>query len=250
MTERLPPRSRPAALLLMALLTGCALTPTDRTQTPPEMAPGELIALPLFTAEDALETPWRKVVVWSDSEFTLVPDGEAVAIRAETDGASAALVREVDIDAQSCPEVAWSWRVDEMPREADLASRQREDVAASILLAFGDPGSLTNPDQVPTLRYAWATETNPVEQIIDSPYFPGILRTLVVRSGREDLGVWVEERRNLLADYQRAFGELPENPIEVFAVFTDSDHDNGPSVAQYRWAEALCTELPEPESIF
>ena len=211
---------------------------------------GELLPLPLFTASDALETPWRKVTIWSESEFKLVAiDGE-VAIRAETDGASAALVRPVEIDPEICPEVTWSWRVDAMPREADLASRQSEDVAASVIFAFGDPGSLTNPDQVPTLRYAWATETNPVGEVVDSPYFPGILRTLVVRNGRDDLGTWVEERRNLRADYQLAFGEPPEDVVEVFALFTDSDHDNGASIAHYRSAEALCTELPEPESIF
>lgn len=242
--------SRVGAVLAVAVLGGCAAEPKSAPKPDQAAVSVAAVTVPIFKADDAVEKAWRKVAVWGQAKFRLVPLDDEIVIRAETDGSSAALVRRVDIDTEICPEAEWSWQVEEMPNSADLASRKSEDVAASIFFAFGDPGALTNPDQVPTLRYAWATETNPVDDIVDSPYFPGIIRTLVVRSGRDDLGTWVTERRNLVEDYELAFGETPEDRVEIVAIFTDSDHGNGAAVAQYRWARMLCSEEPEGPSIF
>lgn len=219
------------------------------TPVAPEAAADPII-LSVFSAGDAVERDWRKVKVWGEASFDLVALENEIAIRARTEESSAALVRRMEIDPQDCPIVEWSWRVDQMPQTADLTSRKSEDVAASVFFAFGDPGPLLNPAPVPTLRYAWATEENPVDEVIDSPYFPGILRTVVVRSGREALGGWVTERRNLIEDYARAFGEAPENAIEVVAIFTDSDHGPDTAEAYYRWAQLECLEGPEAPSIF
>ena len=117
-------------------------------------------------------------------------------------------------------------------------------MAASIFFAFGDPGVFSNPDPVPTLRYVWATETDPVDRIVDSPYFPGIIRSVVVRSGPERVGEWVTERRDLVADYASAFGGQPEGKVEIVALFTDSDHGKDRIEAFYAWARARCTEEP------
>lgn len=251
MQHRLTKPTRLAApVLAAAFLVGCTAAPESIPDTAPATTPIAAVVVPIFQADDAAEKAWRKVTVWGQSKFRLVALDDEVVIRAETDGSSAALVRRVDIDPEICPEAEWTWRVDEMPDTADLSSRESEDVAASIFFAFGDPGAFTNPDQVPTLRYAWATETNPVGDVVDSPYFPGIIRTVVVRSGRDDLGNWVTERRNLVEDFEFAFGEAPDSRIEIVAIFTDSDHGNGAAVALYRQAEMLCSEAPEGPSIF
>lgn len=244
-------RWRTAPLLIAAVVVaGCA---AEGSRTAPEVTgetPLPEVPLVLFTGDDALAEDWRKVKVWSEARFRLVPDGERVVIGAEAEGASAALLRRVDFDVDDCPVVEWEWRVDALSEPADLESRRSEDTPASIMFAFGDPGSLLNPDEVPTLRYAWATETNPVESVIDSPYFPGILRTLVVRSGTEALGGWVTERRDLAADYAKAFGGSPADNVEIIALFTDSDHGEAQASARYASARALCFEEPSGPSIF
>ena len=38
---------------------------------------------------------------------------------------------------------------------------------------------------------------------------------LVVRSGQEGLGLWLEEERNLYTDYQRAIGKPPSRVVRV-----------------------------------
>ncbi|MEO1775885.1 MAG: DUF3047 domain-containing protein [Pseudomonadota bacterium] len=237
-----------ALLLAAATLAGCVGAP--RQIVPVAEGPEAEIVLPLFDAADALTGEWRHVRIWKENTFDLIPDGEGVAIRATGNGSSSGLVRYMEIDTAICPVIEWSWRVDSLPPDADLTIKDQEDVAAAIFFVFGDPGPLGAPAPVPTLRYVWATEANPENQVIDSPYLPGVLRSVVVESGTANLGAWVTERRSIAADYEAIFGEQPEGPVEVFALFTDNDHTEAPTVAQYRWARARCTEEPDGPSIF
>src|SRR3546814_12346343 len=85
---------------------------------------------------------------------------------------------------------------------------------------FGDPGDFAAPRPVPTLRYLWTVAAVPEETIIDSPSQPGVLRTIVVQSGVESPLAWVSERRDLEADYQAAFGSLPEKHARALVLFT------------------------------
>ena len=119
--------------------------------------------------------------------------------------------------------------------------REREDVAASLFLFFGDPGlGLLDWTPVPTLRYAWAAERVPIETVVDSPYLPGTVRTLVVESGEARLGRWLTARRNVAADFEKAFGHAPRDIIQAIALFTDNDQTREPAEAAYGAARALC----------
>jgi hypothetical protein len=236
-----------AALAVGALMAaaGCAVGP-PRTQA---AAPVEGETLTVFTADDALTRDWQLFRVWRTADIGLAALDGQVAIRAYADGASAGLGRWIDIDTDVCPTLEWTWRVDRLPPQADLASKEAEDMAASVLVFFGDPGSLTLPKPVPTLRYVWATGTQPVGAVVDSPYLPGTLRSLVVRSGPADLGRPVTERRDLVADFTTAFGRKPPEPARLVALFTDADHETGPVEAHYFGARALCAEAAGGPSI-
>lgn len=228
--------------LVPFLMAGCA----DHTRQAGTARPaGVLEPYQLFTATDALDRDWLHFQVWRDTEWKLAVLDDEIVISATGKGSSSGLARWVEIDTADCPMIEWSWRVDTLPEQADLAQRDREDVAASLFLAFGDPGSLSNPKPVPTIRYVWSTAANPVGSIIDSPYFPGNLRSLAVRSGAQAVGTWVTERRDLRADYDMIFGERPAEPIQAFALYTDNDHLEEPVQAYYRWAQVLCSQMPE-----
>lgn len=205
---------------------------------------GPLDAYPVFTAGDALLRDWLHFRIWRETEWRLAAIDDEIVIAATGDGSSSGIGRWVDIDTATCPALEWSWRVDALPEHADLTRRDRDDVAASLILAFGDPSSMSNPRPVPTIRYVWSAAANPVDAVVDSPFFPGTLRSIVVRSGADALGTWVTERRDLREDYRLAFGEPPAEAIQVFALFTDNDHLREPVKAYYRRASVLCTEKP------
>ena len=94
-----------------------------------------------------------------------------------------------------------------------------------------------------------ASEKNAVDEVIDSPFLPGTLESIVVESGQKQLGTWVTETRDLREDYRRAFGNSPPHKIKAFALFTDNDHLEEPSVAYYRDARVRCASEPEEDSI-
>ena len=123
-----------------------------------------------------------------ETEYRLsAVDGE-IGIRAIGRRSASGLFRYVDVDPRHCASLKWAWRVDRLQPDADLRVKDREDVAASIFLLFGDPGLLFDPKPVPTLRYVWTNGHVPEETVIDNPYMPGVVRSLVVRSGEEYLG--------------------------------------------------------------
>lgn len=237
-----------AATFCIAILTACTALPPKPGSAVPERPLADLTEIyPVFAATDALMKKWRPVQVWSESDWKLVVlDGE-IAIEPRVDKSSAALTRYAEFDTATCPVAEWSWRVDALPEGADLASREAEDMAASVMFVFGDPGSFTNPNLVPTLRYVWSSGKEVVETVVRSPYFPDKLRSIVVRSG--PAAGWVTERRNLAQDYAKAFGRPPDKRVEVFALYTDNDHLGHPVKAAYRWARMRCSELPDGDSI-
>ena len=48
---------------------------------------------------------------------------------------------------------------------------------------------------------------------------------VVVRSGSAELGRWLTERRDVVADFKKIYGEEPENP-EAISIAIDSDDTN------------------------
>jgi hypothetical protein len=76
--------------------------------------------------------------------------------------------------------------------------------------------------------------------VVDSPYHPGSVRNIVLRSGEDRLGEWLRERRNVVEDFRTAFGRDPPPVVEVVALFTDNDQTREPVEAYYGAMRALC----------
>ena len=63
-----------------------------------------------------------------------------------------------------------------------------DDFAASIFVLFGDPGFLSSPNKVPTLRYVWSTARHKSGTVVANPYMPELVKNIVVRAGPRDSG--------------------------------------------------------------
>ena len=193
----------------------------------------------LFSAERAIQDEWQQLPIRGETEYRVTATTGRVAIRAIGQRSASGLMRRVQVNPLNCPQIEWSWRVDQLQETADIGVKEKEDVAASIFLLFGDPGLLLTPKQVPTLRYVWTNKRVDVESIVDSPYLPGIVKSVVVRSGSQQ-PEWFVETRNILKDFERAFGHAPKEAIEAIALFTDNDQTKEPVIAHYEWARVEC----------
>jgi len=185
-----------------------------------------------------LEQAWTHQRFSGETDYQRMRlDGVAV-IRAVGRGSASGLYRQVDYRVSEHPWLEWTWRVDRLQRTADIRVKEREDFAAAIFLIFGRPDMFDQ--EVRTLVYGWTSDRLSECAVVDSPHHPGLVRSIVVRSGDDRSGRWLNERRNVVADFQRAFMTEPA-AVEMIAIFTDNDQTNEPVEAYY----GTITALPE-----
>ena len=228
--------------LVVALLAGCAQMP----QTPPlELARerGEVVEVGRFSqkaARSPLPDYWRPYIILPGkprTEYALVNTSEGVALEANSEASASGLVRRIRIDPRSHPVLTWRWRIEDLIPGADMRLAHREDSPARLMVSFhGDAKNLDfversrmrmakalSGSEVPyaTLMYVVANDL-PVGTVIPNPHTERV-QMIVVASGAQQAGEWLEFRRDVLADYRRAFGEEPWDIVAV-GVMTDSDN--------------------------
>ena len=98
------------------------------------------------------------------------------------------------------------------PDQLGFATRSKLRLARSI---YGS--------QVPdaALNYIWDNRY-PIGTLQDNAYTDRA-RMLVLRSGAGQAGAWVQERRNVLQDFQRAFGDI-SGELRGLAIASDTDN--------------------------
>jgi len=133
--------------------------------------------------------------------------------------------------------LGFSWWVPALLPQADLGNAETDDAVARIILTFdGDRASWSRRDHMlselaqlitgepmpyATLIYVW-DDRYPVGTVVDNPHTRRI-RKLVVQSGPDRLGRWVDHERDVFGDFQRVFGAEP-GPITGLGLMTDSNN--------------------------
>lgn len=179
------------------------------------------------------------------TRFDLVADGPAIVLRASSEAAAASLAYTLRIDAAETPWLAWRWKVSRILDRADLTSKAGDDYAARVYVFFDyDVSGLSFPERAKialarilygadlpaaTLCYVWDNRY-PIGTTTWSAYSQRV-RMIVLESGPERVGRWVNEARDVAADFRSAFGGEPP-PISGVAVAADTDN-TGESVVSY-----------------
>src|SRR5207248_710736 len=118
------------------------------------------------------------------------------------------------------------------PRGGDFRRSNTDDQAAQLIVAFSSSRFLT---------YIWdSTAPKGLVAAAPAPVFKKIF-AVVMESGSQNLSNWITERRNLLDDYKKAFGEAPE-VIEGVRIQINSQHTQ--SRAEAYWQSIAVTAKP------
>ncbi len=199
----------------------------------------------------AVPPPWRVVTLPKIPQHTLYTiaeiDGRR-ALKAEANASYANVVHVLTADLSTALFLRFSWRVDRFPQESNLATKQGDDLAAKVCVLFDLPldrlsfidrtkielgRRLFEPDlPAATICYVW-DRLLPAGTWLDNAYTDRV-RMLVLRSaGSGDERRWFDERRDLRADFQRAFPrEAAAGVPGISAIALATDADNTRSQAQ------------------
>ena len=233
-------RRRAISLALPAALggTGCAW----RGATP------ETSAGPAPGAPASSGAAWHQLLLpgKTPTRYAATRKDGRDCIHAQARSSASMWRRQLDVPAERLGQVRWAWRVDRLNPQASVADIDLEDAVARVVFAFdGDHARLSARTRAmfdlakaltgetppyATLMYVWETR-QPTETVIVNPRSDRI-RKWVVDSGPEHLGTWRVHQRDLVADFERAFGEKP-GPLRAIGKMTDSDNTRASAEAWY-----------------
>lgn len=200
-----------AVLALAALLAGPAAAADERT----------------YVLMPEILSAWEKKDFEGETQFqTTFKDGR-VAVAAKSKGTASGYSRTVTVDLTKTPYINWEWRVDNVLSGPDERTREGDDFPARIHL-IESHGLLFWKTR--GVGYVWTGK------LPEGADWPNPYRTtthmFAVRSGAADTGKWIKEKRDVRADFKRAYGE-DVTQIDAVAFFSDTDDTKGEATAYY-----------------
>ena len=167
---------------------------------------------------------WKGGQTWGfpKHDFTIVDnDGRRVLhLRSKDETSTVSQDIKGKVKLKETPILEWSWKVVTLPKGADSRSKHTDDQAAQLYVTWP-----RFPQAVRSriIGYIWDT-TAPQGLFVESEK-TGTVTYVVVRSGPGELGKWLTERRNVVEDYRKIYGEEPDNPGAVsIAIDSDDTH--------------------------
>jgi len=162
--------------------------------------------------------------------------GIGPVIRFEATGQAAFFWRELDsLLDPAAGRLRWRWRVDRPVAGADLRVRALDDSPARLFVVFGMRGIFSRPR---IIFYTWGNQERP------GGHWPSPvdarMHIIVVRNHGTPAGTWIDEDRDLRADFRAAFGRDPE-PVSAIGFMIDTDDTGQTAVGllgPVRWAPA------------
>lgn len=188
-------------------------------------AAAERIEIARFAQGDL--SSWKTRVFAGETRYSFERADGKNALRADSSAAASGLYREIKVDLGKTPVLNWSWKVDHVLVGADERTRAGDDYPVRVYVVFS--GGLYFW-RTRAINYVWSNQ-----QPLDSSWpnaFTGNARMIAVESGASRAGKWVNERRDVRADYRRFFGEEPGH-VDAVAIMTDTDNTGTSATGWY-----------------
>ena len=233
----------------MALLGACATPAPDRSERIDPSAWAAATRLP--KASEGQTWIHQRLGNRTPTRYTASTHQGRPALFADSDGGDSVVRLRLAEAGSRIGVLRFSWFAEQLNAQADVADTGADDAVVRVILKFGGDTShfsardqrlsdlmqLVSGEPLPyaTLIYVW-DPVRPVGTVIDHRRSDRI-RKLVVQSGPEGLGQWVDLERDVAADYRLAFGQDPVR-LEGIALMTDSNNTGVRSRAWYgplRW---------------
>ena len=196
-----------------------------------------------------LPAHWEKMTfpkIERQTSYSLISDNDRTVIRAVSKASASGLIRKYNGPVQRYPWITWRWKIDHVLEKGDVSTKQGDDYAARIYVAFEfspegkswwqrmsyKAANLAAGGKLPgsALNYIWANKAS-IGTVVSNPYTDQT-KMIVLESGNGSAGQWMTENRNLLDDYRAAFGQNPPSIMGI-AIMTDTDNTGESTTAYY-----------------
>lgn len=234
-------------LIVLVGIAGCSHVPqathtqAQQQASQPDTDDEEKIVAFSKGESGSLPEGWEPLIIHRNkklTEYALISDQQGQRVlHARAASASSGLMQKLDIDPMQESQLNWQWRISRLVETADNYDRMREDSPARIILGFdGNKDDLPFADQIlfetarlltgrdfpyATLMYIRGRKA-PVGTVISNARSSRV-KMIVVATGEEGIGEWHAFSRDIVADYEQAFGEKPGRLIGI-GVLTDTDN--------------------------
>lgn len=178
------------------------------------------------------------------SEYSIEKNGDMSCLVAASNSSASGLAHGKTFNVYRYPKVRWRWMIRNVYEKGDAASRAGDDYPVRVYIMFSyDPARASFAEKLKyglarafygqyppsaSLNYIWANREHET-RVLTSTYSERS-RMVVLQSGGERGGQWVEEDVDILDDFRRAFGGEPP-PEARLAVMNDSDNTGESSVS-------------------
>jgi hypothetical protein len=169
---------------------------------------------------------WTSKSFKGTTEYSVVNEDGRSVVRAVSQAAASGLVKEIRFNPLQYRYLHWSWKINNTIKGGDEKTKAGDDYAARVYVVF--PGRFFW--QMKALNYIWANQLPKGESIPNS--FTSGAMMVAVESGPSLAGQWLNEERDILADYRRLFGVEPGEG-EAIAIMTDTDNTGESATAWY-----------------
>jgi hypothetical protein len=200
------------------------------------------------TVGQAMPDGWKPLTfkkIPKHTSYEVVKDGGVTIVKAVSEASASGLTKPVVIDPKEFPIVRWRWKIDNVLKGSDVTLKEGDDFPARLYITFAyDPDkvsfgkklkfkagqALFGDIPIAALNYIWETKT-PVGTIVENAY-TDFAKMVIVESGTQKVGMWIDEERNIYEDYKQAFGEEPPM-INGVAIMSDTDNTKEQATAYY-----------------
>jgi len=200
------------------------------------------------TVGQAMPDGWKPLTfkkIPKHTAYEMVKDEGVTIVKAVSNASASGLIKPVVIDPKEYPIVRWRWKIDNVLQHSDVALKEGDDFPARLYITFeydADKVSfgkklkfkagraLFGDIPIAALNYIWESKT-PVGTIVENVY-TDFAKMVIVESGTQKVGIWIDEERNIYEDYKNAFGEEPPM-INGVAIMSDTDNTKEQATAYY-----------------
>jgi hypothetical protein len=176
--------------------------------------------------QQGISKNWKEKSFKGLTRYEVVQEDGQRCIKATSEACASALYYEIDFDVREYPFLAWRWKVSNILAKGDELKKEGDDYAARVYVVF--PSALFW--RTKAVNYIWANKL-PAGQAVPNPFTSNACM-IAVQSGPTHVGQWLDEKRNLMEDYRKCFGEDPGKAGAV-AIMTDTDNTGEQAVAWY-----------------